>query len=52
MNIVMNEEGHFIEVQGTAEENYFTRMQLDAMLEMAEAGIQQIIALQKNTLEN
>ena len=52
MNVVMNEQGHFIEVQGTAEENYFTRMQLDAMLEMAEAGIQQIIALQKNTLEN
>lgn len=51
MNIVMNEEGHFIEVQGTAEENSFNRSQLNAMLELAEAGIQQIITLQKNTLE-
>ncbi len=48
MNVVMNESGHFIEVQGTAEESNFTRKQLNEMLDLAETGIQQLIELQKN----
>lgn len=48
MNVVMNEEGHFIEIQGTAEEKSFTREQLNNMLSLAENGIMQLFELQKN----
>lgn len=48
MNIVMNEQGHFIEVQGTAEDGHFSRSQLNSLLELAEIGIPKIIELQKN----
>jgi ribonuclease PH len=48
MNIVMNEEGHFIEVQGTAEDKSFNREQLNSMLGLAEAGISQLIEIQKS----
>jgi len=47
MNVVMNEQGHFIEVQGTGEESHFTREQLNAMLSLAETGIAELIQLQK-----
>ncbi|MCC5014180.1 MULTISPECIES: ribonuclease PH [Legionella] len=48
MNIVMNEEGQFIEVQGTAEDKSFNRDQLNQMLALAENGIVQLIEIQKN----
>lgn len=48
MNVVMNEEGHFIEVQGTAEDKSFNRDQLNNMLSLAEGGIIQLLELQKN----
>lgn len=48
MNVVMNEAGHFIEVQGTAEDTCFTREQLNSMLALAEPGIATLIELQKN----
>ncbi len=48
MNVVMNEEGHFIEIQGTAEDKCFHREQLNSMLALAESGIPQLIELQKN----
>ena len=48
MNVVMNAEGHFIEVQGTAEDKHFSREQLNNMLALAEIGIPQLIELQKN----
>ncbi|MDI9819746.1 MULTISPECIES: ribonuclease PH [unclassified Legionella] len=48
MNVVMNEENHFIEVQGTAEDKSFTREQLNTMLLLAEGGIAQLIEMQKN----
>jgi ribonuclease PH len=47
MNVVMNEEGHFIEVQGTAEDKNFNREQLNEMLTLAEMSIPQLIELQK-----
>ena len=50
LNVIMNEEGHFIEIQGTAEEKAFSRHELDQMLALAEKGIQQIIALQKSVV--
>ena len=48
MNVVMNEQNHFIEVQGTAEDRSFTREQLNEMLALAETGIAELIELQKN----
>jgi ribonuclease PH len=47
MNIVMNDAGHFIEVQGTAEDGSFNRNQLNELLDLAESGIKQLIEIQK-----
>lgn len=49
MNVVMNEQGEFIEVQGTAEDGSFTHAQLNSMLGLAEQGIKQLITLQKES---
>lgn len=46
MNVVMNESGRLIEVQGTAEGHAFSRGELEEMLDLAEAGILAIIAAQ------
>lgn len=46
MNIVMNEAGRFVEVQGTAEGHAFTREELDTLLELASAGVSEIIEAQ------
>jgi ribonuclease PH len=46
-NVVMTGEGALIEVQGTAEGEPFTRAQLDRMLDVAGAGIAELIGLQK-----
>ncbi len=50
MNFVMNEFGHFIEVQGTAERSAFSKSQLLEMATLAESGIMQLIAAQKEAL--
>ena len=50
MNIVMTESGKLVEVQGTAEEQAFTRNQMNQMLDLAEKGIKEIIAAQKKVL--
>ena len=47
MNIVMTGAGHFVEIQGTAEGAAFTRAEMDALLDLAGAGIRQLIELQK-----
>jgi ribonuclease PH len=52
MNVVMTESGKLVEVQGTAEGQTFSRQEMDAMLDLAEIGIQQIIALQKQAIES
>ena len=51
MNVVMTDEGAFIEVQGTGEESPFTRAELDGMLEIVEKGIKHIILAQKDALK-
>lgn len=51
LNVVMNDEGGFIEIQGTAEGQAFTREEMDAMLTLAQDGIKEIIAKQKRALE-
>ncbi len=50
MNVVMNEQGEFIEVQGTAEDGSFNRSQLNDFLALAEGGISTIIQLQKDAV--
>ena len=50
MNVVMNEAGGFIEVQGTAEGHAFQRNEFDDMMDLAHKGIQEIIQLQRVTL--
>jgi ribonuclease PH len=50
MNVVMNNGGAFVEVQGTAEGHAFRRHELDALLNLAANGIGQLVALQAQTL--
>ena len=50
MNVVMNDGGGFIEVQGTAEGHAFRREELIAMTGLAETGIARLIALQREAL--
>jgi ribonuclease PH len=52
MNVVMNDAGAFVEVQGTAEGHAFRRPELDAMLELAEAGIRELMVRQREALES
>ena len=51
MNVVMTGSGGFIEVQGTAEGAPFSRAEMDALLDLAQNGIAQLIAAQKAALE-
>ena len=50
LNVVMTEHSEILEVQGTAEEGTMTRQQLNSMLDLADAGIQELIAAQKLAL--
>ncbi len=51
MNIVMTGSLGLVEVQGTAEKIVFSRQELDVMLDMAQQGLQELFALQKEALE-
>ncbi len=48
MNVVMNEQGEFIELQGTAEDKSFSTEQLLTMLDLAKSGIGELIKIQKD----
>src|SRR5918994_2201581 len=50
-NVVMTDDDRLIEVQGTAEHGAFTRQQMDAMVDLAAAGIRQLFTLQKSAIE-
>ncbi len=50
MNVVMTESGKFVEVQGTAEKQPFSRGDLDTLLALAESGIRKLISIQKEHL--
>ena len=52
MNIVMNEAGNFIEVQGTAEGHAFSDNEFSAMLNLARKGVGEIIVAQNEVLAN
>jgi ribonuclease PH len=50
MNVVMNDGGAFVEVQGTAEGHAFRRHELDALLDLAAGGLGRLFALQAEAL--
>jgi ribonuclease PH len=50
MNVVMTGAGHFVEVQGTAEGEPFTREQMSQLLDLASSGIAELIRLQRAAL--
>lgn len=49
-NVVMNDQRGIIEVQGTAEEGTFNRTQLNQLVDLAEKGIQELLAFQRQAL--
>ena len=51
MNVVMTGSGKFIEVQGTAEEEVFSREEMDDLLDLASGGIVELTKLQKKAIE-
>jgi ribonuclease PH len=50
MNVVMTGAGHFVEIQGTAEGEPFTRSQMERLLDLAGSGIARLILLQREAL--
>ena len=51
LNVVMNDGGAFIELQGTAEGHAFRRSELDAMLDLADKGVRELMRLQQESLD-
>ncbi len=51
MNVVMNDGGNFIELQGTAEGHAFRREELDAMLDLAHKAINELLQAQREALQ-
>ena len=52
MNVVMLADGGLVETQATAEKNSYTRAELNGMLDLAEAGIRDLLTLQRAALAN
>lgn len=52
MNIVMTDDGRFVEVQGTGEMNSFSRDELNKLLDLGEKGNREIIEIQKDILKD
>jgi ribonuclease PH len=51
LNVVATESGHYVELQGTAEQEPFHRDALDAMLTLADKGIAELISFQRATVD-
>jgi ribonuclease PH len=51
-NIVMTDQGNFVEIQGTAESKPFSKNSLEGLLSLAEGGIKQLFEIQKNAIKN
>ncbi len=50
MNVIRTDAGRYIEIQGTAESTPFTRAEMERMITLADAGVDQLVALQRQTL--
>ena len=48
MNVIMTGSGGIVEIQGTAEGEPFSRAQMDQLIDLAEAGIKQLVSAQKD----
>jgi len=51
MNVAMTGKGKFIEIQGTAEREPFTKEEMDALLNLAKKGIMELIEMEKSLLK-
>jgi len=51
MNVVMTGQGKFVEIQGTAEEEAFTKEEMDELTKLAQKGIGELTKIQKKSLE-
>lgn len=50
MNVIMTDDGKIVEIQGTGEENPFTKAEMNELLDLAEKGIAELIEVQKQSL--
>lgn len=50
MNVIMTGKGGIVEIQGTAEGEPFSRQQMNVLMDLAEAGIRQLVAAQESAL--
>ena len=50
MNLVMTDDGKFIEIQGTGEEATFSRQELNNLLDLGGKGIKELIQIQRDIL--
>ncbi|MBN3038985.1 MAG: ribonuclease PH, partial [Candidatus Omnitrophica bacterium] len=51
MNVIMTGGGKFVEIQGTAEKEPFTKKDMERLLDLARKGIKELINLQKKVLK-
>jgi ribonuclease PH len=51
-NVVMTDQGNFVEVQGTAENKPFSKSSLDGLIELAAGGIKQLFEIQQTAIKN
>jgi ribonuclease PH len=51
MNVVMDAQGRFIEIQGTGEQTPFDRARLDGMLDLATAGVGRLLTIQRKIVD-
>lgn len=51
MNVIMDHEGNFIEIQGSSEKKVFSREQLDALLDLASSGVKQVFEEQEKVFD-
>ena len=52
MNVIGTSDGNLVEVQATGEESTYSRAQLDALMDMAEAGLTRLYAIQTDALQD
>ncbi len=52
MNVVMTESGKFVELQGTAEEHPFSKLELSALLKLAEKGVAELLKKQRDAIRS
>ena len=51
MNVIMNADGEYVEIQGTGEEATYKRSELNLMLDLAEKGIKELVEMQNKAIE-